>query len=73
MGKKTVNVSLNEEIAAKARELGVNFSAELECRLAEIIDKERIRRLQAENREATASYNAFIEKHGLPLLKHKVW
>ena len=59
--KKAVNVSLDAELLASAREQGMNLSAILERALAE----ERTRLWLEENREAIEAYNEDVRANGV--------
>ena len=69
--KRATNVSLNVELLDEAKKLGVNVSRACERGLALQIAEIRAQRWLDENREAIDSSNAFVEKHGLPLAKHR--
>lgn len=72
-GRKATNVSLNVELVAEARELGINLSQACERGLAETLAEERAAQWLAENREALESSNAWVEANGLPLAKHRLF
>jgi antitoxin CcdA len=63
--KKAVNLSINSELLAQAREFGVNLSGELEARLEQVLKAKRWARWQEENREAIENHNRRIREHGL--------
>lgn len=63
--KKAVNVSLDAELLAEAKEFGTNLSATLERALREELREKRELKWREENKEANAAYNRFIRKHGL--------
>ena len=63
--KKAVNLTIDSELLAQARELGVNLSGELETRLEQILKAERWARWQKENREAIENNNKRIREEGL--------
>jgi antitoxin CcdA len=63
--KKAVNLSINGDLLARARELGVNLSGEMEARLEEVVGKAARERWQEENREAIDAHNRRIEKYGI--------
>lgn len=63
--KRPTNVSINEDLLAKARDLGVNLSQTLEEGLKLRLAEERRKRWLEENREAIDEYNKHFEKHGL--------
>lgn len=63
--KRPTNVSVNEDLLAQARELGVNLSQTLEDGLKARLAEERRRRWLEDNREAFDACNAHFEKYGL--------
>ena len=69
--KKATNVSLDTSLLDEARHLGINVSRACEHGLAEEIAKVRAQLWREENREAIASSNAYVEKHGLPLARYR--
>ncbi|MFL5288419.1 MAG: type II toxin-antitoxin system CcdA family antitoxin [Rhodopila sp.] len=69
--KRATNVSLAEALVAEARELGVNVSRACEEGLESAVRRERARRWQEENVEGFRSWNAFVERHGVPLAKFR--
>ena len=71
--KKAVNVSIDAELAAEAREAGVNVSGVLDRALRSELKAHREATWREENREAIASMNDYIDKNGLPLAKYRVW
>ncbi len=65
--KKPTNLSLNAEVLAMAKELGMNISRTVDALLAQEVKRQYWARWQAQNQDAIASYNARIEQEGLPL------
>jgi antitoxin CcdA len=63
--KQAVNLSIDRELLAKARALGVNLSGEMEARLAELVRKAEWDHWRAENREAITKNNEQVEANGL--------
>jgi len=63
--KRAVNLFVDTELLDEARRLRINISETLEHRLRTIVKAEQERRWLEENREAIASINAFIDRHGL--------
>lgn len=63
--KKATNVSIRGDLLADARELGINLSAELEKRLAEIVRQHRAEQWKRENRKAIEAYSKFVEENGV--------
>ena len=60
--KRAVNVSVNADLAAKAKALGVNLSEALETRLAELVAAAERQRWLAENAAAIEAYNKRVEE-----------
>ena len=71
--KKPTNVSINSELLANARELGLNLSAELEQRLTEVVRQRRAEHWLRDNRDAIEAYNRHIEEHGMWNEEFRTW
>ncbi len=71
--KRATNVSLPENLLAEAKALKINISQAAEAGVAQAIAKARSELWLAENQEAIESSNAFVEKHGLPLTKYRMF
>lgn len=71
--KRATNVSLPENLVAEARSLGVNVSSACTKGLAADVKKAREDKWITENWDAIQSSNAWVEKHGLPLAKHRMF
>jgi antitoxin CcdA len=63
--KRAVNLFVDTELLDEARRLRINISETLERRLRMQVRAELEKQWLAENRDAIASINAFIERHGL--------
>ncbi len=63
--KRAVNLFVDSDLLDEARRLRINISETLERRLRTIIKAEREKRWLEDNREAIASINSFIDRHGL--------
>ncbi len=59
--KRAVNVSVNADLAAKAKALGVNLSEALETRLAELVAVAEREQWLAANAAAIEAYNERVE------------
>lgn len=59
--KRAVNLSLNSDLAAKAKALGVNLSEALEARLAELVAAAERQQWRTANAEAIDAYNERVE------------
>ena len=71
--RRATNVSLPADAVAEARKLGINVSQACERGLNETIAEARAARWLEENREALESSNRYVEKHGLPLAKYRLF
>jgi antitoxin CcdA len=63
--KRAVNLFVDAELLDEARRMRINVSETLERRLRTIVRAEQEKRWLEENREAIASINSFIDRHGL--------
>ncbi len=71
--RKATNVTLDAALVAEAKALGVNISLASARGLELAVREARGARWLAENRAALESSNAYVEKHGLPLAKHRLF
>lgn len=67
MGRIKVNLTLDAEVAATARALGLNMSRLAEQAIAEATKAERNRLWREETRAANAAYAEELARDGLPL------
>jgi antitoxin CcdA len=63
--KKPVNLSINSELLAAARELNINLSATMETALAEAVKRVRRERCLEENQDAISAYNERVDSEGV--------
>ena len=71
--RKPTNLSLNAEVLAKARELGMNVSRTVDALLAEEVKRLYWERWNEQNREAIDQYNERIAQEGLPLAQYRTF
>ncbi|MBT1157698.1 type II toxin-antitoxin system CcdA family antitoxin [Aminobacter anthyllidis] len=71
--RKPTNVSLDSRLVEEAKALGINMSQAAEAGLAKAISEEKSRQWLEENREAIESSNKYVERHGLPLAKYRLF
>ncbi len=71
--RKATNLSLDVDLVADAKALGINLSRACEEGLRKEIAAERGRRWQEENAAGIAASNAYVEKYGLPLEKYRMF
>jgi antitoxin CcdA len=62
--KRTVNLTLNADLYAKAKEAGLNLSNVTEEALAKALAQGPAEQARAEIRQDLAALNAFVEAHG---------
>lgn len=67
MSKVKVNLTLDSEVAAEARTLGLNMSRLAEAAISEAARSERNRLWREETRAANAAYTDEVTRDGLPL------
>ncbi len=65
--RRPTNVTLPVDLLTEARALGLNISQACEQGLRAEITRSRAAQWLDENREAIASSNEYVERHGLPL------
>lgn len=71
--KRATNVSIDAGLIDEARRLNVNISHACERGLEEQVSKSRAEAWLAANWEAIESSNAYVEKHGLPLERYRLF
>ena len=62
--KKATNLTVNSDLLAQAKSLGINISALLERALSEQVRALKSEAWLRENREAIEAYNQDVEAHG---------
>lgn len=62
-----------QPFAAEARALGLDPEAIAAKAVADAVRAEKARRWQEENREAIEAHNRWVEEHGLPLAKYRMF
>lgn len=63
--KKACNVSINGDLLAQARALGINLSQTLEAELEKRVREAKAKAWADENREAIEAYNRYVAEHGV--------
>lgn len=71
--KRAKNVSLPEDLLSEAKALQINISQAAEAGVAQAVARARGERWFVENQDAIESSNNFVEKHGLPLAKYRMF
>jgi antitoxin CcdA len=71
--RRATNISLPESLVEEAKARGINLSQLCEQALAAQVKKLREEEWLAANREALDWSNAYVEKHGLPLARYRMF
>ena len=71
--KRAVNVSIDAEILAAAKTLGINLSMTLEDELRKRTREAREAEWRERNAGAFEAHNRFIEEHGIWSRKYRSW
>lgn len=71
--RRPTNLSLQPELVAEARELGINVSRACEAGLVSEIREAKAARWLRENRAALDSINEWVEANGLPLARYRLF
>ncbi|MHC8494772.1 type II toxin-antitoxin system CcdA family antitoxin [Thalassospira sp. SM2505] len=69
--RKATNISIDVELLAEAKSLGINISRTAEQGLREAVAKKRAEQWRAQNKAALEASNAFVEEQGIPLSAHR--
>ncbi|MEP6885576.1 MAG: type II toxin-antitoxin system CcdA family antitoxin [Gammaproteobacteria bacterium] len=64
--KQTVSITLNSDLYARAKKLGINTSQVAEQALEYTVAKRVAEQLKAEIQQDLAAYNAYVTEHGSP-------
>ena len=62
--KRPINLTLNEDLIAKARALGINISAAAEAGVAQVVVEAERRRIEAQAEAAMRAWNEYDARHG---------
>ena len=71
--KKTTSVTLAEPLLAEAKALGINVSQAAEEGLVKAVSLKREAQWIQENWDAIQSSNEYVEQHGLPLARYRMF
>ena len=71
--KRPTNISLPVELVSEAKRLGINVSLACETGLTDKVRKAKATKWLEENREALDWSNEYVEKHGLPLARYRMF
>jgi len=71
--RRSANLSLEVDMLEEARSLDINLSRAAQDGIRRAIAAEKARRWKEENAEAIRSSNEYVEKHGLPLERYRMF
>lgn len=71
--RRSANLSIEADMLEEARALNINLSRAAQDGIRRAIAAEKARRWKEENAEAIRSSNEYVEKHGLPLEKYRMF
>lgn len=71
--RRAANLSLDAGLLAEARAMKINLSRAAEDGIARAVAAERTRGWAQENADVIQSNVDYVEKHGLPLEKHRMF
>lgn len=69
--RSKVNLTLDTEVSAEARQLGLNMSRLAEEAIASAVKEERNRLWREQNKDALEAYGREIEREGLALSQYR--
>ena len=69
--RRATNITLPVDLLVQARALGLNVSQACEQGLKAEIARSRAAQWVEDNRDALASSNEYVERHGLPLAEFR--
>lgn len=71
--RRATNLSIETVVLEEARALNINLSGAAQAGIRSAISAEKARKWKEENAEAIRSSNEYVEKHGLPLEKYRMF
>jgi antitoxin CcdA len=71
--KRPTSVTIRSDVIDEARALGINVSQACENGVVAEISVKRREKWLEENMAAIESHNEWVEKHGLPLAKYRMF
>jgi antitoxin CcdA len=71
--KKPTNLSLDKALLAEAKSLDINLSSAAETGIRKAVSETKAERWKGENAEAIEGWNRWVEEHGLPLDKYRMF
>jgi antitoxin CcdA len=69
--RRAANLSLDRSLLDEAMKLGVNLSRAAEAGIAAAVAEARGKHWLEENADTIKGWNEYVDKHGLPLARHR--
>jgi antitoxin CcdA len=69
--RKPANLSLDSELVAEAKSLGINLSRAAEEGVRKAVSEAKTEAWKRENHEAIQAINAWVEENGIPLAEYR--
>ena len=73
MPRKSTSLSLDADLIARAKAVGVNISRAAEEGIEQDVRRAEAERWKEENKPAFDAYEKFVEEHGILLSKHRMF
>ena len=73
MPRKSTSLSLDADLIARAKDVGVNLSRAAEAGIKDQVRKAEADLRKSNNKDAFAAYDKFISEHGILLSKHRMF
>jgi len=71
--RRATNLSVSQSVLEEARSLEINLSRAAEDGIRQAVAAEKARRFRDEFADVIQSNNDYVEKHGLPLEKYRLF
>ena len=71
--RRATNLTIDASLIDEARALKVNVSRAAEAGIVQAIREQKARQWQQDNAGAIQSSNEWVDRHGLPLTKHRLF
>ena len=71
--RRATNLSVSQSVLEEARSMDINLSRAAEDGIRQAVAAEKARRFRDEFADVIQSNNEYVEKHGLPLEKYRLF
>jgi antitoxin CcdA len=71
--RRATNLSVSQTVLDEARSMDINLSRAAEDGIRQAVAAEKARRFRDEYADVIRSNNEYVEKHGLPLEKYRLF